>query len=56
MADDLFAEVKGEGATLDIDKAFERLETKGEEPSETSAEKPEEKPQTLLKTVASGQK
>ena len=43
MADDLFAEVKGEGATLDIDKAFERLETKGEEPSESSAEKPEEK-------------
>jgi hypothetical protein len=43
MADDLFAEVKGEGATLDIDKAFERLETKGEEPSEASTEKPEEK-------------
>ena len=26
-----FADVKSEGATLDIDKAFERLETKGEE-------------------------
>lgn len=39
MADELFAEVKGEGATLDIDKAFERLETKGEEPSESRAEK-----------------
>jgi hypothetical protein len=43
MSDDLFAEVKGEGATLDIDKAFERLETKGEEPSEASTEKSEEK-------------
>jgi stringent starvation protein B len=42
MADDLFAEVKGEGATLDIDKAFERLE-QGEEPSESSTEKIEEK-------------
>lgn len=36
---ELFAEVKGEGVTLDIDKAFERLETKGEEPSESRTEK-----------------
>lgn len=36
---DLFADVAGEGATLDIDKAFERLETKGEAPSESRTEK-----------------
>lgn len=38
---DLFAEVTSEGATLDIDKAFERLETKGEKPSESQTEKTE---------------
>lgn len=37
--ENVFAEVKGEGATLDIDKAFERLETKGEESSESQPEK-----------------
>lgn len=39
MSDELFAEVKGEGATLDIDKSFERLATKGEESSESQPEK-----------------
>ena len=41
MADELFAEVKSEGNALDIDKAFERLETKGEAPSESRSEKTE---------------
>ena len=36
---ELFAEVKSEGNALDIDKAFERLETKGEAPSESRTEK-----------------
>lgn len=37
--EDLFADVASEGNTLDIDKAFERLETKGEAPSESRTEK-----------------
>jgi hypothetical protein len=35
MADDIFADVPSEGATLDIDKAFERLEAKGDKSSES---------------------
>lgn len=41
MSNDLFAEVQSEGATLDIDKAFERLETKGEKPVESQPTKEE---------------
>lgn len=41
MADELFAEVKSEGATLDIDKAFDRLATK--EDTTTSASQTEKK-------------
>lgn len=36
MVEDVFADVPSEGATLDIDKAFERLETKGEKSSSES--------------------
>ena len=42
MTDDLFAEVKSEGQSLDIDKAFERLETKEDKPApESQTEKKE---------------
>lgn len=42
MIDDTFAEVKSEGQTLEIDKAFERLETKEDKPaSESQTEKKE---------------
>jgi hypothetical protein len=40
---DIFADVPSEGATLDIDKAFERLETKGDK---TSSESQPEKKET----------
>lgn len=36
MAEDIFADVPSEGATLDIDKAFERLEAKGDKTSSES--------------------
>lgn len=38
MADELFADVKSEGATLDIDKSLERVDTKGEQSSESQSE------------------
>lgn len=42
MAEELFADVKGEGNTLDIDKAFDRLETKETvTPSESQSENKE---------------
>lgn len=41
MEEGIFADVKSEGATLDIDKAFERLETKGETPVESQTTKEE---------------
>lgn len=44
MEKELFADVKSEGAALDIDKAFERLETKGEESSESQPEMKTESP------------
>lgn len=37
--DGIFAEVKSEGQALDIDKVFERLETKGETPVESQSTK-----------------
>ena len=39
MDSEFSAEVKSEGAALDIDKAFERVDTKGETPSESHTEK-----------------
>lgn len=39
MPEDFSAEVKSEGAALDIDKAFDRLDAKGETPSESQTEK-----------------
>lgn len=50
MSDELFAEVKSEGEGLDIDKAFDRLATKGEEPSESRTEKEGEVPSEGDKT------